>query len=126
MIYRVDFFTSLYWFINLHVNIYLAIDSLSVKESKDCNPFFRHMNLAKLFYLMIKIFANRVVWQVKSTILKKTAYELERTKIKNIVRVTRSKASFSVEVATVTSRCFAHCARQAHEIFQEVEVLKRY
>lgn len=81
LIYRVDFFTSLYWFINLHVNIYLAIDSLSVKESKDCNPFFRHMNLAKLFYLMIKIFAYRFVWQVKSTILKKTAYELERTKI---------------------------------------------
>lgn len=40
------------------------------------------MNLAKLFYLMIKIFAYRVVWQVKSTVLKKTACELERKKFR--------------------------------------------
>lgn len=116
MIYRVDFFTSLYWFINLHVNIYLAIDSLSVKESKDCNPFFRHMNLAKLFYLMIKIFAYRVVWQVKSTIL------VGEKKFRILLGLHVRK----LVLATDTSRCFAHCARQAHEIFQEIEVLKRY
>lgn len=80
------------------------------------------MNLAKLFYLMIKIFAYRVVWQVKSTILKKTAYELERKKFRILLGLHVRK----LVLATVTSRCFAHCARQAHEIFQEIEVLKRY